>query len=83
MTDPQASQNPAAQPDEGVDARRWSLKTILFYVVAGLIVFGASIGFALLGGPADRPLGTLPPPTATPAPTGDATSTVRLIWPQI
>jgi len=44
-------------------------RTILFYIFAAVIVIAASVGFALLGGPADRPLGTLPPPTASPAPT--------------
>jgi hypothetical protein len=61
---------------------------ILFFLFAGVIVVGASIGFALLGGPADRPFNTptvtMPPatptieattPTATATPTPTSTPT--------
>ena len=45
------------------------LLVLLLGLLALAVVVGASIGFALMGGVADQPFNTLPPPIVTEAPT--------------
>jgi hypothetical protein len=68
MTDPTAPQTPRdAAQDEPKKSGGWCsmLLVIVLGFVALVVVVGASIGFALMGGVADPPFNTLPPPSST------------------
>lgn len=77
MTDPAAPQVPrVSSPPTGKDEEPkksggWCsmLLVLLLGTLALVVVVGASIGFALMGGVADEPFHTLPPPIVTEAPT--------------
>ena len=72
MTDPTAPQSP--QTEEPKKSGGWCsmLLVIVLGFLALVVVVASSIGFALMGGVADQPFGTLPPPspaiTSTQAP---------------
>jgi hypothetical protein len=82
MTDPASPQPPAPEPKKESGGWCSLLGSILFFLFAGVVVIGASLGFALMGGISEPPLPTPTPVVASPGLTPSA-SLAATVTPEV